>query len=95
MSNEYKDWERENQQDADILLKAFEDVVWMAIRYANGRHTYAPSMVRDAVKTVQSIRPDWKPRQDKTLADDKLSGFSGQCGALESDWLDDLVKEEA
>ena len=94
MSNEYKDWETENQQDADILLKAFDDVVWMAMRYANGRHTYAPSMVRDAIKTVKSIRPDWKPRPDEMLAKDRAR-FADDPLALESDWLDDLVKEEA
>lgn len=32
-----------------MLKKCFEDTIWMAIRYAHGRHTYAPSMVRDSI----------------------------------------------
>ena len=75
----------------DKLLKAFEDVIWMAIRYANGRSTYAPSMVREAVKTVQEVYPDWKPKTDKTITDDRQFGLVA--GGLESDWLDDLFKE--
>jgi hypothetical protein len=70
----------------DKLLRAFDDTIWMAIRYAHGRHTYAPSMVRDAIKAVQEVYPDWKPRPDATLEQDK-----SRMGGLESDYLDDLV----
>lgn len=36
-------------QKIETLKKCFEDVVWMAVRYAHGRMTYAPPhMVRDA-----------------------------------------------
>jgi hypothetical protein len=28
------------------------DLLWMARRYAHGRHTYAPGIVRDAVKRL-------------------------------------------
>lgn len=41
-----------------ILKQCFDDVIWMAIRYADGRHTYAPSMVRNAVKNFQVIKPN-------------------------------------
>lgn len=36
----------------ETLKHCFEEVIWMAIRYAHGRHTYAPGMVRDAVKNI-------------------------------------------
>ena len=50
-----------------IIKKAFDDVVWMAIRYANGRHTYAPSMVREAVNAFKEVFPDWQLKADKTI----------------------------
>jgi hypothetical protein len=33
------------------LCAAFDDIIYMAIRYANNRHTYAPSIVRYACET--------------------------------------------
>jgi len=72
------------------LKKCFEDTIWMAIRYAHGRSTYAPGMVRDAVKLYQSIYPDFKLKQDITIkAPDKedLNGMS-----FESDYLHDLFE---
>jgi hypothetical protein len=29
-----------------ILKHCYTETIWMAIRYAHGRYTYAPSMVR-------------------------------------------------
>ena len=80
--------------EEETLLKAFEDTIWMAMRYASGRHTYAPYMVRDAIKAVQSVYPDWKPKPDPTLAEDrKRKEDRGSRMNLEGDWLDDLVGE--
>ena len=76
--------------EQEKLMRAFNDVIWMAIRYANGRPTPAPSIVRDAIKLVQSIYPDWKPMNDRTLSKDK-ERFGVSYGGFESDWLDDLV----
>jgi hypothetical protein len=39
----------------------------MAIRYANGRHTYDPSMVREAVNAFKEVFPDWQLKADKTI----------------------------
>ena len=82
--------------DADKLLRAFEDVVWMAIRYANGRHTYAPQMVRDAIASVQTLYPDWKLRHDHTIKTDvermKASGAM-KLLAIPGDYLDDLFED--
>ena len=77
------------------LKQAYDDVIWMAIRYASGRSTYAPSLVRDSIKQFQSVFPDWKPRKDYTVADDRKRieehGTEHSNITLESDWLDDLV----
>jgi hypothetical protein len=54
-------------QQIQTLKHCFEETIWMAIRYAHGRHTYAPSTVRDAIKHFQSGNTDWKPSEDKTL----------------------------
>lgn len=46
--------EREN-----YALKRIVDLTfWMARRYASGRHTYAPGMVRDAWDIINS-HPEW------------------------------------
>ena len=42
-------------QQIKTLSHCFDEVIWMAIRYADGRHTYAPSMVRDAIKQFQKV----------------------------------------
>jgi hypothetical protein len=81
---------------ADKLLRAFEDVVWMAIRYANGRHTYAPQMVRDAIASVQTLYPDWKLRHDRTIKTDveRMKAFDDVLGlSISSDYLDDLFED--
>lgn len=75
----------------EILKKCFTDVIWMAIRYANGRQTYAPSMIRSAIKNFQEVFPDWKPRKDITL-----ENFFDIPWKLEfrGDFLNDLVEGE-
>lgn len=68
------------------LLYAFEDVVWMAIRYAHGRQTYAPGLVRDAVNDVREMFPDWELPDDPVIfAPEKVTG-------LPSDYLHDLYE---
>jgi len=79
-------------KEKKILSKCFEDVIWMAIRYADGRHTYAPSMVRDAIRDFKEIYPDWKPKHDITIkkpSDDKIEGMS-----FASDYLWDLFESK-
>ena len=73
----------------EILLKAFEDVIWQAARYANGRSTYAPQMVRDAVNAVKSVYPEWEMRPDRTIENVTLLGEPFQ---LESDCLLDIYE---
>lgn len=80
-------------QQIKILSHCFDEVIWMAIRYADGRHTYAPGMVRDAIKKVQTVNPDWKPKVDVTIekpTEDMIGGAS-----FESDYLWDLVQSKS
>lgn len=79
-------------KEIDTLKKAYEDVIWMAIRYANGRATYAPSMVRDSIKEFQKVFPDWKPRHDPTLKSDRQMVESEARKRVQGDWLYDLVE---
>ena len=81
------------EEQIQKLKHAFTETIWMAIRYANGRSTYAPSMVRDAIKEFQEVFPYWKPRADPTLKSDRECGYKAPAG-LDSDWLDDLVEGE-
>jgi hypothetical protein len=76
----------------DKLRGAIEDILWMAIRYADGRHTYAPSMVRRAVKVFEEVYPDFKIKEDLTIEppteDDLKRGSS-----FIDDYLYDLVNQ--
>lgn len=75
-----------------LLQTAFEDTIWMAIRYAHGRHTYAPGMVREAIRCFKEVFPDWKPREDETIGgpEDKLVGGM----IFPDDYLGDLFTKD-
>jgi len=77
-----------DQEKIQKLKHAFEETIWMAIRYADGRHTYAPSMVRDALKEFQIVFPDWKPRPDGVIKPPKEEDIKGLNFA--SDHLHDI-----
>ncbi len=80
------------------LKKCFENTIWMAIRYANGRHTYAPYIVRDVVNTYKKLYPEWNLTIDDVVIKDyqrfkdhpennlDLPGFPKE------DWLIDLYQ---
>jgi hypothetical protein len=77
-----------DKEKVKILSHCFDEVIWMAIRYADGRHTFAPSTVRDAIRDYQKVNPEWKLRHDRTIekpTDDMIGGVS-----FESDYLWDL-----
>lgn len=69
------------------LKQCFEDTIWMAIRYAHGRSTYAPSMVRHAIKTFKEVFPDWELKEDKTIEPPTSFMSSLEC---KDDYLHDL-----
>lgn len=73
----------------EFMRKAFSDVIWMAIRYAHGRHTFAPYIVREAIKHVKFIFPDFKLKEDHTIEKpEKLEEH-----AIQSDYLNDLFEK--
>jgi hypothetical protein len=77
-----------DDQKIEKLETAFKEVIWMAIRYADGRHTYAPSMVRDAIERFQTVFPEWKPETDSTIK--QLSKEDSDRINFKSDYLHDL-----
>ncbi len=68
------------------LLEIIDDTLWMAIRYAHGRQTYAPRMVRDACRVLKD-KYGYVPQEDKTIHPPDTDNMTG----LRSDYLDDLV----
>ena len=53
--------------DLEKLKKALDDVIWMSARYAHGRSTYAPTLVRDAVALRREVDPDWRLAPDQAI----------------------------
>lgn len=80
-----------DKEKIKVLKTAFEDTIWMSIRYANGSHTYSPSMVRDAIKKFKSVFPDWKPKHDITISQPKESDIGGM--SFKEDFLYDLFEK--
>ena len=75
----------------DKLRVAIEDILWMAIRYADGRHTYAPSMVRESVNVFEEVYPDFKIKEDNTLIQPNEKDLFG--ASSKEDYLYDLVNQ--
>lgn len=74
-----------------ILLNIIQnDILWMAIRYAHGRHTYAPSIIRNVVGKLKEMYPDFNLKNDKTIhPPEEISGTG-----IRSDWLDNLFENK-
>ena len=69
-----------------ILEKIIQDTFWMARRYAHGRHTYSPTVVREAFKQLKDL--GIKIPKDITIdtpTPDEINGMS-----FRSDYLDDI-----
>ena len=80
------------KSDEKKLQSAIEDILWMAARYAHGRHTYAPSMVRESVEVFKDIFPEFKIKQDHVIespADDEVGVMS-----FRTDYLDDIFNHK-
>ena len=77
--------------DEEITLTVnkadFRFIVVMAGRYAHGRHTFAPSVVRDFVKSVEK-------QTDMSFCDSVIDApwdeEMKEVAALREDWLDDV-----
>lgn len=81
-----------DKQKIEVIKSCFDDTIWMAIRYAHGRHTYSPSMVRDAVNNFKKVFPDWKLKKDRVIESPDEDAINGS--SLRSDYLDDLFSNE-
>jgi len=82
----------EGQETVDFLKECLREVLWMAIRYAHGRHTYAPHRVREVVNSLKKRFPEeeW-PKKDSTIKPPKKKDM-GCAIALRGDYLDDLFE---
>ena len=65
----------------EILKKIIEDTFWMARRYANGRRTYAPMMVREAYNLLKEHFPEITIKKDVVISENKGRGpdYLGDC----------------
>ena len=72
------------------LVKIIDDILWMAARYAHGRSTYAPDMVREAVSKMQKLVPNWQPKKDLAIhaPEDTLPTY------IRADYLDDIFNPD-
>ena len=75
------------KSDEKRLQAAIEDILWMAARYAHGRHTYAPSTVRDSVEVFKDVFPEFKIKQDYVIKPSEDMYFKG-------DYLNDIFNNE-
>ena len=81
-----------DRKNLKLMREAFESIIWMAIRYAHGRHTFAPDIVREAIAKVEEIFPDFELKKDDTIESPREDGLY-PCYVSRKDWLDDLFKE--
>ena len=96
MSKEFDEFmngiQKEDEMNKEDKIKeAITDIIWTAIRYADGRHTYAPSTVRRAVKVIKEVYPDFKIKEDKTLIQPNEKDLFG--ASSKEDYLYDLVNQ--
>lgn len=74
-----------DKEKVEVLKQCFEDVIPWAIRYAHGRKTYSPSIVRRAVGNFKKVFPEWKPQDDPVI-----HKITPQDKKYISDYLNDL-----
>ena len=70
-----------------LLKKIIKDTFWMARRYANGRRTYAPSMVRDSYNIIKKNFKDIIPQYDSTII------FPDPFRSTSKIWTDDYLTD--
>lgn len=69
------------------LEKIIVDIFWMAKRYAHGRHTYAPGIVREAYYSLKKCGIEIKG-DDVVIELPKEGEIKGM--TFRSDYLDDI-----
>ena len=73
------------EEENKLLRAAFQNLFWMARRYAHGRHTYAPGMVREAYQWAKEL--GIAIQHDHVIKPPEPSEYRGT--SFRSDWLDD------
>lgn len=85
-------------QEKENKIHAYENIInatlWMAIRYAHGRHTFSASTVREAVKLYQKLNKEFVLKPDVAIQPPSLEDYKGtSLMCFRDDWLDDLFRE--
>ena len=75
------------EEENKILRRVIQDTFWMARRYAHGRHTYVPSIIRENYKIIKELGIIIKPDTTIKPATDREKG---EFGYFPTDYLDDI-----
>lgn len=75
--------QKELEEENMLLRAAVQNIFWMARRYAHGRHTYAPGMVREAYQLAKEL--GIAIQHDDVIKPPTKNVVLG----FRSDWLDD------
>jgi hypothetical protein len=84
------------ERDIDALKRIVDMTFWMSRRYASGRQTYAPGMVREAWDTIRR-NPHWgltdAVRYDDAVRSDteRARRPDGTLPGLDGDYLADCM----
>ena len=74
-------------QKIENLTRIIQNTFWMARRYAHGRHTYAPGIVRKSYYDLKNIGIEIKTDDTiKPPKDNEIGSF-----VFRDDYLDDIT----
>jgi hypothetical protein len=73
------------------LEKIIQDTFWMARRYAHGRHTYTPSIIRENYNLIKELG-NIPVAHDATINPPMYNDLSEGANFRE-DWLDDINED--
>lgn len=83
------------REEIETLKYVVKNILWMSIRYAHKRRTFAPYIVRDCVERLRKLYPNESfLRPDATIKSPTEEDLR-KSGTLRYDWLDDLFESPA
>jgi len=83
---------KELEKEVEVLKYIVRNTLWMSMRYAHGRHTYAPGIIRECVSLLKNLYPNEQfLLPDRTIESPSSEELKNPM-ALRSDWLDDLLE---
>jgi len=81
------------EREIEVLKYIIKNTLWMSVRYAHGRHTYAPGIIRECVSLLKNLYPNEQfLLPDRTIEPPSPEELKNPM-ALRSDWLDDLLED--